>query len=233
MEPPTTIPSSPAFEMSGKPWERINISAGKAMIKISKSPNPDHSPRRIEMQAIKELTSFRRAIRSQKPGATNFPISAGNMIPIMFKRVEALPLRWRRILRSRISRGENAECPRDGCGSWPRTRRIHDLESVANKARTQTGHVHELSVSTFSPRQRSCPWTFPLRVQATTSIGHGQAAVVETERPTTVRSRGLSTAANSSRTRSVLNHGPAKNCPASLPHGVHRISKSYPNHSVP
>ena len=135
------------------------------------------------------------------------------MLVIMFKTGHALPLNFVRILRPRSSRGVSAECPRDGCGSWPRTRQIHDRDSVENRTRTQTIHVHELSVSAFSPRQPSCPRTIHVRAQATASIVREQAAAADADCPQTVRSRGLSTTANSSRTQSFRELGPVTRCP--------------------
>ena len=134
----------------------------------------------------------------------------GSVLVIMFKTGHALPLVGTRFLRPRSSRGESADCPREVCGSWPRTRQIRDLDSVEDRTRTETFPVHELSVSAFSPRQQSRPRTIHVRAQATASIVRGQAAAVDAECPQSVRSREQSTAANSSRTPTVRESGLAK-----------------------
>lgn len=135
------------------------------------------------------------------------------MYLIMFKTGHALPLNFVRILRPRSSRGVSADYPRDGCGSWPRTRQIHDLDSVKNRPRTQSIQVHELSVSAFSSRQQSCPRTIHVRAQATASIIREQAAATDAECLRSVRSRGLSRTENLFRTQSVRELGPATSCP--------------------
>ena len=93
------------------------------------------------------------------------------MLLIMFKTGHALPLVVTRILRPRSSRGESADCPREVCGLWPRTRQTRDLDSGGDRPRTGTFRVHELSVSAFSPRPPPLPvhgrlGTLPVR-------GHG------------------------------------------------------------
>lgn len=213
MEPPTTIPPRPAFEVLGKLADRVIQDCRDASIQISKLPNPDRSSGGIEIQAVKELAAFSRVIRNRKSGAMNFPKIAGNMIPIMFKRVEALPLRWRRILRPRMSRGEGAECPRKVCGTWPQTRQIHDLNPVRNRTWTQSVRVHLLSAFTFSACPRPRPKTNPARAQAMTSIIREPVATEKADCPQTVRRRGLSTTTNSSRAQSVRELGPVISCP--------------------
>ena len=135
------------------------------------------------------------------------------MLVIMFKTGHALPLVVTRILRPRSSRGESAECPREVCGTWPLARQIRDLDSGGDSPRTETIHVHELSVSAFSPRQQSCPWTIHVRAQATDLIVREQAVAMDADCPQTVRSRELSTSANSQRPRTVRERGLAKNYP--------------------
>ena len=135
------------------------------------------------------------------------------MFLIMFKTGHALPLVVTRILRPRSSRGEGADCPREVCGSWPRTRQIRDLDSGGDRPRTKTFRVHELSVSAFSPRQQPCPQTIHVRAQATALIVREQAAAMDADCPQTVRSREQSTSANWSRTQSVRDRGLAKICP--------------------
>lgn len=213
MEPPTTIPPNPAFEVLGKLADRVIQDCRDAIIKISVLLNPNRPTRENEMQAIEEMEAFSWAIRSQRSGATNFPISAGNMIPIMFRRGEALPLRWRRILRARMSRGEGAECPHNRCGTWPQTRQIHDLNPVQNRTSTQSVHVHLLSAFTFSACPRPRPPTNPARAQAMTSIIREPVATEKADCPQTVRRRGLSTTTNSSRAQSVRELGPVISCP--------------------
>ena len=127
----------------------------------------------------------------------------------MFKTGHALPLVDTRFLRPRSRRGEHADCPREVCGSCPRTRQIRDLDSGGDRPRTETFRVHEQSVSAIN----SCPRSIHVPTQATASIVREQAAAVDAECPQTVRSRELSTSPNWSRTHSVRELGPAKNCP--------------------
>lgn len=135
--------------------------------------------------------------------------------PLMnhFMRGHALPLAGTRILRPRCSRGECAESPRDRRGSCPRTRHIHDLDSVANRTRSETFPVHELSVSAFSPRPRSCPRIIHVPAQATDSSVHGQAVDADTPCSQSVFSRDLSTTPIRTRTRFVPGRGLAANPP--------------------
>ena len=135
------------------------------------------------------------------------------MFVIMFKTGHALPLVDTRLLRPRSSRGESGDCPREVCGSWPRTRQIRDLDSAGDRTRTQTFRVHELSVSAFSPRPQPRPRSIYVHALATPSIVPGQAAAMKADCPQTVRSLELSTTANWSRTQSVRERGLAKSCP--------------------
>jgi len=132
---------------------------------------------------------------------------------IMFKTGHALPLAGARLLRPRSSRGERAEQPREVSGSWPRIRQIRDLDSAENRTRTQTVRVRELSVSAFSPRKQAHPRTSRVFGKATASRVLKSAAATAINCPQTVRSRELSTPTNWSRTQSVRERGPAKNCP--------------------
>ena len=135
------------------------------------------------------------------------------MFLIMFKTGHALPLAGARLLRPRGSRGEHAGHPREVSGSWPRARQIRDLDSVENRARTQTVRVRELSVSAFSPRKQMRPRTVRSLGNESALIVHDPAADTAAPCPQPVRSRELSTSANWSRTQSVREHGPATNCP--------------------
>jgi len=132
---------------------------------------------------------------------------------IMFKTGHALPLAGARLLRPRGSRGEHAEHPREVSGTWPRARQICDLDSVANRTRTQTVRVRELSVSAFSPRKEARPRTGRVLGNAADSTVREPAAATATNCPQTVHSREPSTSANWSRAQSVRERGLAKNCP--------------------
>ena len=142
------------------------------------------------------------------------------MFLIMFKTGHALPLAGARLLRPRGNRGEHAEYPRQVSGLSPRARQLRDHDSAENKTRTQTARVREQSVSAFSPRKQARPRTIHVRAQATALIVREQAVAVDADCPQTVRSRELSTSPNWSRTHSVRERGPAKNCPH------HRIAVS-------
>lgn len=142
------------------------------------------------------------------------------MFLIMFKTGHALPLAGARLLRPRGSRGEHAEYPREVSGSWPRARQIRDLDSAENRARTQIVRVRDLSVSAFSPRKQARPRTGCVLGNAADSAVRESAAATDSNCPQTVRSRELSTAPSWSRTHSVRERGPAKNCPH------HRIAVS-------
>ena len=131
----------------------------------------------------------------------------------MFKTGHALPLAGARLLRPRGSRGEHAEHPHEVSGSWPRTRQIRDLDSVENRARTQTVRVRELSVSAFSPRKQMRPRTVRSLGNAAASPVREPAATTVINCPQTVRSRELSTSANSARRRTVREPRLTKNCP--------------------
>ena len=142
------------------------------------------------------------------------------MFLIMFKTGHALPLAGARLLRPRSSRGEHAECPHEVSGSWPRARQIRDHDSAENKTRTQTARVREQSVSAFSPRKQARPRTGRVLGNAADLAVRESAAATDSNCPQTVRSRELSTSPNWSRTHSVRERGPAKNCPH------HRIAVS-------
>lgn len=142
------------------------------------------------------------------------------MFLIMFKTGHALPLAGARFLRPRMSLGEHAEHPREVIGSWPRARQIRDHDSAANKTRTQTVHVLELSMSAFSPRKQARPQTVRVPGNAAASTVRESAAATDSNCPQTVRSRELSTSAYSARPRTVREPRLAKNCPH------HRIAVS-------
>lgn len=135
------------------------------------------------------------------------------MFLIMFKTGHALPLAGARLLRPRGSRGGHAEHPREVSGSWPRTRQIHDRDSVENRTRTQTVRVRELSVSAFSPRKQARPRTVRVLGNAAASTVLEPAAATDSNCPQPVRRRELSTSPNWSRAQSVREDGPATNCP--------------------
>lgn len=135
------------------------------------------------------------------------------MFLIIFKTGHALPLVGARLLRPRSSRGEHAEHPREVSGSWPRTRQIHDRDSVGNRTRTQTVRVREQSMSAFSPRPQSRPRTGCVLGNAATATAREPAAVTDANCPQTVRSRELSMSANWSRAQSFREHGLASNYP--------------------
>jgi hypothetical protein len=139
---------------------------------------------------------------------------------IMFKTGHALPLAGARLLRPQSNRGEHAEYPRELSGSWPRARQIPDHDSAENKTRTQTVRVREQSVSAFSPRKQARPGTVHVLGNAAASTVREPAAATATHCPQTIRSLELSTSPNWSRTHSVRERGPAKNCPH------HRIAVS-------
>ena len=135
------------------------------------------------------------------------------MFLIMFKTGHALPLAGARLLRPRGSRGEHAEHPREMSDSWPRARQIRDHDSAENKTRTQTVRVREQSVSAFSPRKQARPRIGSVLGNAADSAVRESAAATNSSCPQIVRSRELSTSPNWSRTHSVRECGPAKNCP--------------------
>ena len=131
----------------------------------------------------------------------------------MFKTGHALPLAGARLLRPGSSRGEHAENPRQVSGSWPRARRIRDLDSAENRSQTQTVRVRELSVSAFSPRKQTRPRTGRVLGNAAASTVREPAAATDSNCPQPVRSRELSTSPNWSRAQSVREHDSATNCP--------------------
>jgi hypothetical protein len=139
---------------------------------------------------------------------------------IMFKTGHALPLAGARFLRPRGNRGEHAEYPREVSGAWPRTWQIRDRDSVGERPCPRTVHVLELSMSAFSPRKQARPRTVRVLGNAAASTVREPAAATDLNCPQPVRSRELSTSPNWSRTHSVRERGPAKNCPH------HRIAVS-------
>ena len=142
------------------------------------------------------------------------------MFLIMFKTGHALPIAGTRLLRPRSNRGEHAEHTREVSGSWPQARQIHDLDSAGNRTRTQTIRVREQSVSAFSPRKQARPRTGRVLGNAADSAVRESAAATDSNYPQTVRSRELSTSANSARPRTVREPRLANNCPH------HRIAVS-------
>lgn len=134
------------------------------------------------------------------------------MFLIMFKTGHALPLAGARLLRPRSSRGEHAEHSRETNGSWPRSRQIHDPDSVENRTWTQTVRVRELSVSAFSPRKQTRPRTCRVLGNSAASTVREPAAATDSNCPQPVRSREQPTSANWSRTQFVREHGLTTNC---------------------
>jgi hypothetical protein len=135
------------------------------------------------------------------------------VLVIMFKTGHALPLVGTRFLRPRSSRGESAEQPREVCGSWPRARKIRDLDSVGHRPCPQTIRVREQSVSAFSPRPQSRPQAIHVLNHASASTVHEQAADMTAHSSQAVHRPEPAASADSPRTRIVRVCGLAKSCP--------------------
>lgn len=131
----------------------------------------------------------------------------------MFKTGHALPLVGTRFLRPRGSRGEGAERPREGCGSWPQARIIRELDSAVIRTQAQTVRVPEQSMSAFSPRPQSRPRSICELDHRRASTVREPAAATGLNCPQTVRRLELCAAANSPCPRIVRKPGPAKSWP--------------------
>lgn len=132
----------------------------------------------------------------------------------MFKTGHALPLVGTRFLRPRSSRGESAEQPREVCGSWPQARIIREPDSAAIRTPAQPVHVHEQSMSAFSPRPQSRPRSICELDHAWASTVREPAAATGLNCPQTVRRLELCAAANSPCPRAVRKREPVKNYPS-------------------
>ena len=132
---------------------------------------------------------------------------------IMFKTVQALPLRKRRTWCPRMSRGGHAEYPRAINRSWTWHWPVQGLDSAGDRMRTGTFRVREQSVTAFSPRQQPCPRTVRVHAQAAASFVRERATATDVNCPQTVRSREQSTSANWSRPQAIRDRGLAKNYP--------------------
>lgn len=135
------------------------------------------------------------------------------MFLIMFKTGHALPLVSTRFLRPRSSRGESAEQPREGCGSWPQARIIRELDSAAIRTPAQPVPAREQSMSAFSPRSQSRPRSICELDHAWASTVREPAAATGLNCPPTVRRLELCAAANSPCPETVRERGPAKSGP--------------------
>lgn len=135
------------------------------------------------------------------------------MLLIVFKTGHALPLVGTRFLRPRSSRGESAEQPREGCGSWPQAWNIRELDSAAIRTPAQPVRVPEQSMSAFSPRPQSRPRSICELDHAWASTVREPAAATGLNCPQTVRRLELCAAANSPCPRTVRKRGSAKNYP--------------------
>ena len=146
---------------------------------------------------------------------------------------QALLLSMLRFSWPRISRGRDAERLRNMDCSWPQTRPGHGHDPVQCRPRTQTVRVHKQSASASCPRQQSRSQTVRKHGLATDSIGPEQAKATVMDCPQPVRSRELSTSANSPRTRFVRSRRPAENCTRSGIASTTSSPASFPIHIQP
>jgi hypothetical protein len=152
---------------------------------------------------------------------------------IIFERTQALPLPGGRFSWPRIGRGRDAERLRNMDCLWPQTRPGHGHDPVQCRPRTQTVRVHEQSANADCPRPQPRSQTVRKLGLATDSFVHEQAMATVMDCPQPVRSRGLSTNANSPRTRIVRSRRPAKNCPRSGIASSTSSPASFPVHIQP
>jgi hypothetical protein len=125
------------------------------------------------------------------------------MFLIMFKTGHALPLVGTRLLRPRIGRGGDAECPRGVAGLWPVTRRIRVPDSAVNRTRTQTVRGCGQFVSSFNPCQQARPQILRDFRKASVLVVPGQTTVTATNYSPSVREPEFSTSAGNSHSRNV------------------------------
>jgi hypothetical protein len=177
---------------------------GKPLFTVSLVTTPPPDPKR---RTSNKPSPFRARSANWNNVTRNAADRGGNVPPSLFGRVEALPLRERRTWCPRMGRGGHAEFPRNINRSWTWHWPVHGLDSAGNRTRTGTFHVREQSATAFSPRQESCPRTIHVHAPATASIVRERAAATVVNCPQTVRSRELSTSANSSWTQSVRDRG--------------------------
>lgn len=205
----TTGPSS-GIHSQTKPW-RSSVTNHRSM--QPSDARLDKWPVRVGARTIVLITRIKTAPGHLKIAPSKFSSTRGSVRFVIFKAVQALPLRERRTWCPRMSRGGHADSPRNISFSWTWHRPVHGLDSAGNRTWTGTFHVREQSATAFSPRQQSCPRTIHVHRLATASIVRERAAAVVVNCPQTVRIRELSTSANYSRTQSVHDRGLAKICP--------------------
>ena len=127
------------------------------------------------------------------------------MFLIMFNTRHALPLRSRRILSPRNSRGSVAEYPRDYPAIWPCTRpvRVRIQDATSPHPCHDRDRVQSVPVSFPEPHPRPQPVHIRGRVQAATVPIQSAATTVSNPQSRTVRGRTRSESVSSPQPRYI------------------------------
>ena len=120
-------------------------------------------PHESEWRESSKSPAFRPSLGSWKSGAPNWCNRRGRAFLIMFKTVQALLLRQRRILRPRNGRGLDARCPRYCPASRPWPCPVRDRVQSEASPHPRHDRVRVQSVTVSGPCPHPRPQSVPVR----------------------------------------------------------------------
>jgi hypothetical protein len=193
--------------------ERINNEAVHTVLEVFEAQSYDHAATQIETRTVGRIHRVKPSPRNWRTDATSFCNQGGYAFLIKFSTRHALPLGQPRISWSLNSRGEDAAPTRDGRTSGTRCPRHipiagagHCQTAISYSPWTRITCVHGQSMSTFSPRPRSHPYTVRTHGCATISTFRKQSVEAGADCPRSVRVQALSTPTFSLRTETIPVH---------------------------
>ena len=193
MQSPTTAQLCAAIVGHQLFGEHINHGAANTAMGWSEAQHCDHHAANIKARTIEQIDRIQTVGAQWNSGATNCCRGGGNVFFIMVNTGHALPLPGGRSSCPQRSRGKDATCPRENNDLCPRTRTVHVSDPATDSLQSRTVHVHEQSLTSFSPRPQTCSRIVRVRVQAMAWTVHGHALATDANRPWTVHGLGLST----------------------------------------
>jgi hypothetical protein len=163
----------------------------------------------------------------------NWNIEGGSVFLIMFKTGHALPLVKTRFSCPRVGRGQGRGWLRNMYCSWPQTRPVRELEQPSHRAHKRVFSIHKRSTLTFNSWQQIRLQTARIRDDAMATKVRNPAAAMAIKSPQAIRSRDLSTPANSPRISTIRELQLVKNSSGATQRLVHVMDVQSPgSHSI-
>jgi hypothetical protein len=193
MQSPTTAQLGAAIVGLEPFGEHINHAAANTAIGWPEAQHYDHHAANIEARTIEQTDRIQTVGAQWNSGVTNCCRGEGSVFFIMFNTGHALPLPGGRSSCPQRSRGRDATCPRENNDLCPRTRTVHISDPATDSPQSRNVHVHEQSLTSFSPRPQTCPRIGRVRVQASAWTVRSHALAMDANCPWTVHGLELST----------------------------------------